>query len=45
MGILTPDTGTARPTLLDDITNNEASAAPAAPSTNQFASIVPSDPL
>ncbi len=45
MGILTPDTGTARPTLLDDITDNEANIVPAAPSTNQFASVKPTDPF
>ena len=45
MGILTPDTGTARPTLLDDITNSEANIAPVDPPTNQFASIEPTDPF
>lgn len=41
MGILTPDTGTARPTLLEDITNSEASVAPDVPPTSQFASVEP----
>ncbi|MEX0286504.1 MAG: amidohydrolase family protein [Paracoccaceae bacterium] len=45
MGILTPDTGTTRPSLLEDITNNEARLEPVAPASNQFASVKPVDPF
>ncbi|NOD62393.1 amidohydrolase family protein [Ruegeria sp. HKCCD6109] len=45
MGILTPDTGTARPTLLEDITNSEANLAPVAPPSNQYALVEPTDPF
>ncbi len=45
MGILTPDTGTVRPTLLDDIKNDEASVAPVTEPTNQFAAAKPADPF
>ena len=37
MGILTPDTGTARPTLIEDITDKEASIVPKKPASVQFA--------
>jgi|GEM_PF-2172375 len=45
MGILTPDTGTTRPTLIEDITNDEAQLKRALPSATQFASITPNDPF
>ena len=43
MGILTPDTGTVRPTLIEDITDDEASLAPGAPAPMRMAS-APADP-
>lgn len=46
MGILTPDTGTARPSLIQDITDDEARVEPVAPSPTQLASALPSaDPF
>lgn len=37
MGILTPDTGTARPSLIEDITDRDAHLTPTRPSIRQFA--------
>ena len=45
MGILTPDTGTTRPTLLQDITNDDARLERTAPASKQFASVKPNDPF
>ncbi len=39
MGILTPDTGTVRPTLIEDITNDEARIEPRTPAPTQLASM------
>ncbi len=44
MGILTPDTGTVRPTLIEDITDKEARLGPVAPSGNRRASATVTDP-
>lgn len=45
MGILTPDTGTTRPTLLEDISNDEAQLERSAPASTQYASAEPNDPF
>ncbi|CAD0184631.1 N-acyl-D-glutamate deacylase [Ruegeria sp. THAF57] len=45
MGILTPDTGTTRPTLLQDITNDEAKLERNTPASKQFAYVKPIDPF
>ena len=45
MGILTPDTGSTRPTLIDDITDKEANLAPVERQPTQFASVNPNDPF
>ena len=44
MGILTPDTGTTRPSLIQDITDDEAQLEPLLPPKTQFASAQPADP-
>nr|WP_319383844.1 amidohydrolase family protein [uncultured Roseibium sp.] len=44
MGILTPDTGSTRPTLIEDITDKEVNLAPAERPRTKFASIAPTDP-
>ncbi len=45
MGILTPDTGSTRPTLIDDITDKEANLAPVERQPTQLASVEPNDPF
>lgn len=44
MGILTPDTGTTRPTLIEDITDKDASITPVAPAPTRYAASEPIDP-
>lgn len=43
MGILTPDTGTSRPTLIEDITDKDASASPIIPAPTRYAAVEPVD--
>ena len=41
MGILTPDTGTSRPTLIEDITDKDASVSPVVPAPTRYAATEP----
>ncbi|WP_085807503.1 hypothetical protein [Roseovarius albus] len=45
MGILTPDTGSTRPSLLQDISDDDAKLEPVTPSITQFASAEPNNPF